>query len=107
MPVLILSRIAESYAVLFLIAWSKIVGFEVRPVTDNSSMYRARVPLSSRSRVMLSSQMLCPRLWSACVAFIVVQPPELSRLFGFQTPPNGSSILLNREAVQKPRRTAY
>ena len=29
-------RIAASYAVLFLIAWSKIVGFEVSPVTDSS-----------------------------------------------------------------------
>jgi hypothetical protein len=31
-------RIAPSYASLFLIAWSKIVGFDVRPVTDISSM---------------------------------------------------------------------
>jgi hypothetical protein len=31
-------RIAASYAVLFLMAWSKIVGFEVSPVTDSSSM---------------------------------------------------------------------
>jgi hypothetical protein len=36
----------------------KIVGFEVSPVTESSSMYRFSVPLSSKSRVMLSSQML-------------------------------------------------
>ena len=32
------SRIGASYAVLFLMAWSKIVGFDVSPVTDSSSM---------------------------------------------------------------------
>jgi hypothetical protein len=30
------SRIATSYAALFLIAWWKIVGFDVSPVTDSS-----------------------------------------------------------------------
>src|SRR5262245_43435861 len=35
-------------------------------------MYCCKVPLSSRSRVMLSSQRLWPRLWSSCVAFIVI-----------------------------------
>jgi len=39
-------------------ALSKMVGFEVSPVTENSSMYRLSVPVSNRSRVMLSSQML-------------------------------------------------
>src|SRR5258708_14814614 len=52
-------------------AWSKIVGLEVSPVTDSSAMYRFSVPLFSRSRVMLSSQMLWPRLRSNCVAFIL------------------------------------
>ena len=33
---------------------------QVRPVTDHSSMYFLSVPLSSRSRVMLSSQILWP-----------------------------------------------
>src|SRR6185437_12210137 len=51
-------EIAASYAALFLIAWSKIVGFDVSPVTDRSSMYCLSVPLSSRSRVILSSQRL-------------------------------------------------
>jgi hypothetical protein len=32
------SRIEASYAVLFLMAWSKIVGFDVKPVTDRSRM---------------------------------------------------------------------
>src|SRR4030095_4531098 len=63
--------IVASYAVLFLIAWAKIVGLEVSPVTDRSWMYCFSVPLSSRSRVMLSSQRLWPRLWRICVAFIV------------------------------------
>ena len=54
------SRIVASYAVLFLMAWSKIVGFEVSPVTESSVTYRWSVPLFSRSRVMLSSQMLWP-----------------------------------------------
>src|SRR5262245_40768620 len=53
-------------------AWSKIVGFEVSPVTDRASMYCCKVPLPSKSRVMLSSQRLCPRLWSSCVAFIAI-----------------------------------
>ena len=47
-----------SYAALFLIACSKIVGFEVNPVTDSSVTYRASVPLVSKSRVMLSSHRL-------------------------------------------------
>ena len=45
-------------------AWSKIVGFDVRPVTESSATYFWSVPLSSRSRVMLSSQRLWPRAWS-------------------------------------------
>jgi hypothetical protein len=32
------SRIGALYSLLFLMAWSKIVGFEVSPVTDSSSM---------------------------------------------------------------------
>jgi len=32
------ARIAASYAELFLIAFSKIVGFDVSPVTESSSM---------------------------------------------------------------------
>ena len=51
-------------------AWSKIVGFEVSPVMDSSSMYRASVPLSRRSRVMLSSQSVWPRSWSFWVAWM-------------------------------------
>src|SRR6516164_7116204 len=66
------ARMLASYAVLPLMAWSKIVGFEVSPVTDSSSMYCCNVPLSSRSRVMLSSQRLWPRLWSSWVAFMYV-----------------------------------
>src|SRR6516162_2496396 len=66
------ARMLASYAELPLMAWSKIVGFEVSPVTDSSSMYCCKVPLSSRSRVMLSSQRLCPRLWSSWVAFMFV-----------------------------------
>ncbi len=31
-------RMGASYALLFLMAWSKMVGFEVSPVTDSSSM---------------------------------------------------------------------
>jgi hypothetical protein len=31
-------RIATSYAELFLMAWSKIVGFDVSPVTESLSM---------------------------------------------------------------------
>src|SRR3954470_4239954 len=67
-------------------AWSKIVGLEVSPVTDSSSIYRFNVPVSSRSRVMLSSQMLWPRLWSNCVAFIVSPrfSVSLARQHGFQ-----------------------
>ena len=38
LPSLAFARMAESYAELFLMAWSKMVGFEVSPVTDSSSM---------------------------------------------------------------------
>ena len=38
LPLFSFSRIAASYAGLFLMAWSKMVGFEVSPVTDRSSM---------------------------------------------------------------------
>src|SRR5215467_3475246 len=51
-------------------AWSKMVGFEVRPLTESSSMYRLSVPFSRMSRVMLSSQRLWPRSCSICVAFM-------------------------------------
>src|SRR5580658_2499290 len=49
-----------------------MVGFEVSPVTDSASIYSLSVPLFRRSRVMLSSQMLCPRLCSNFVAFILL-----------------------------------
>src|SRR6266542_5279633 len=52
-------------------AWSKMVGFEVSPVTASSSTYRRRVPVVRSSRVMLSSQMLWPASCSFCVAFTV------------------------------------
>jgi len=38
LPSLTFWRIAASYAALFLMAWSKIVGLDVSPVTDSSSM---------------------------------------------------------------------
>lgn len=34
----LVGKIALSYAALFLIAWSKMVGFDVSPLTDKSSM---------------------------------------------------------------------
>ena len=49
---------------------SKIVGFEVRPVTDKSRMQRAGVPLSSSMREMFSGQRLWPRWCSDSVAFM-------------------------------------
>src|ERR1700730_3381980 len=55
-------------------AWSKMVGFEVRPVTDKDSIYFFNVPLVRRSRVMLSSQRLWPRSYSTLVALIVSSP---------------------------------
>src|SRR6516162_2440055 len=51
-------------------AWSKIVGLEVSPVIENSSIYRRRVPLASMPRVILSSHRLWPRSWSCCVALM-------------------------------------
>src|SRR6516162_6663186 len=48
-------------------------------------MYRLKVPLVSRSRVMLSSQTLCPSSWSLCVAFIASPPHRFeSRTSGKQ-----------------------
>ena len=47
---------AGSYRSVDAIARSKIVGFEVRPVTERSEMYRSSVPSSNMSRLMLSSQ---------------------------------------------------
>src|SRR5712675_260540 len=52
-----------------------MVGLDVSPVTDSSSMYRCSVPVFSRSRVMLSSQRLWPWSWSVVVAFMVSPPP--------------------------------
>src|ERR1035437_7557190 len=50
-------------------------GLDVRPVTDNSVMYRSSFPLSSRSRVMLSSQTLCPIQASFAIRFML--PPVI------------------------------
>src|ERR1700724_2516688 len=55
-------------------AWSKMVGFEVRPVTDKDSIYFFSVPLMRRSRVILSSQRLWPRSYSTLVACMVLSP---------------------------------
>ena len=41
-------------------AFSRIVGFDVTPVTESSAMYLARVPSAIRPLRMLSSQMLWP-----------------------------------------------
>ena len=49
----------------------EFVGFEVKPLTDSSLLYRSSIPLSSSSRVRLSSQRLWPRSCSSCVAFMV------------------------------------
>src|SRR5215467_6018034 len=87
---------AASYAELSLMAWSKIVGFDVSPVTENSSLYCLSVPVSSRSRVMLSSQMLWPRLWSNCVAFIVSPSWRGSRSMPFRAGPCLQSIRFGR-----------
>src|SRR3954452_22804162 len=53
-----------------------MVGLEVCPVTESSSMYRCSVPSSSIVRVMLSSQRLWPSWWSSSVGFIVGGPPS-------------------------------
>jgi hypothetical protein len=77
------SRMGSSYAVLFLMAWSKMVGFEVSPVTPSSSIYRASVPRSNSSRVMLSSHRLWPRDWICLVGSIasgLLQAPGRSRV---------------------------
>src|SRR5262245_15729259 len=63
-------------------AWSKIVGFDVRPVTESSATYFCSVPLSSRWRVMLSSQRLWPRVWSFCVPFMASPREGLFRNVG-------------------------
>ncbi len=74
LPSLTLVAMSASYDELLLIALSKIVGFDVNPVTENSSMYRFRVPLCRSSRVMLSSQRLWPRSCNEVVAFIASPP---------------------------------
>src|SRR5262249_16436393 len=73
------------------------------------------VPLFSRSRVMLSSQMLWPRSWSACVAFIA---SPLFRVWldlqGMQTRhhreechvPDGSTPSSHHGAVRRAHRPA-
>src|ERR1700761_7262517 len=48
-----------------------MLGFEVSPVTESSSMYPFRVPSASIGRVMLSTQRLWPSSCSFCVAFMV------------------------------------
>src|SRR6202000_2703125 len=47
-----------------------MLGFEVRPVTESSSMYPFKVPSESIGRVMLSTQRLWPSSCSFCVAFM-------------------------------------
>src|SRR5690625_2254668 len=51
-------------------AFSKMLGLEVRPVSDQSSICRARLPSSRMSRVMLSSHRLWPSSCSFRVAFM-------------------------------------
>lgn len=52
------------------IALSKVDGFDVSPVTEHGSTYRASCPEPSILRVMLSSQRLCPSLCSFSVGLI-------------------------------------
>src|SRR5690606_42101257 len=66
----------SSYASLPLTASAKILGFEVRPLTENSLIYRASVPSSRMAREILSSH----RLWPMSCSFRVVlmRPPVCS-----------------------------
>src|SRR6476469_9356710 len=50
-------------------AFSKIVGFAVTPVTESSSIRRCISPETSKPRRMLSYQMLCPAACSASSGF--------------------------------------
>ena len=60
-----------SYSVLVATAFSKIVGFEVMPLSPSSWISRASSPERTRSRVMKSYQGLWPRRLSATSGFAV------------------------------------
>ena len=70
-----------------------MVGFEVSPVTESSPIYFFSVPLFSKSRVMLSSQMLWPTSWSFLVAFIVQSPRYQLKRLSPRSFPNARSPL--------------
>src|SRR5689334_8651753 len=60
------SRSCSSYALPSAIAFWKIVGLEVTPVTASSSIIRASPPWCTRLRERLSIQTLCPSADSWC-----------------------------------------
>src|SRR5215510_7923530 len=53
-------------------AFSKIVGLDVTPRRPSSAIIRARSPLSSIARRMLSYQMLCPSFCNSISGFIIL-----------------------------------
>src|SRR4051812_26963038 len=73
-----------------------MVGFDVSPVTENSSMYRRSVPSPNMPRVMLSSQMLWPRSCRCCVARMAVLPS--GRLF-VRPVHDGVALVLRRPGL--------
>jgi hypothetical protein len=58
-----------------VIAFAKMVGFDVAPVTDQLSISSAKAPLSSSSRDSVSSQIETPAprsSWSRLIAGILL-----------------------------------
>jgi hypothetical protein len=64
------ARSWSSYRSEPLIAWAKMVGFDVTPVTEESATSVAKAPLSSSSRESVSSQIETPALRSSARRFM-------------------------------------
>src|SRR5215831_4986045 len=68
-------------------AFSKIVGLEVSPLNPSSSMSFCKAPESSRSRLILSCQTLCPWFCSSkselatlvVVEFVFINYPPIKK----------------------------
>ncbi len=76
------SRIWSSYIDPSAIAFWKIVGLLVIPVTLSSAIMRCSSPDVSRSRLMKSSQTDCPCSPSRCSGVVIGRPPRTRRPVG-------------------------
>src|SRR3569833_4775109 len=82
--------IGASYSSELPIAFSKIEGLEVTPLTPSVSISRFRSPLAMKPRARKSSQTACPCFSSSLTGFMIfvsLQPTAASRGDGEGLPP--------------------